>query len=823
MLFSYKAKNNSFQEKEHNLKIYKNQKIENSTIPWMDDIFPPKETSLLGKNNNNEYLDQNEGKYKMIHSSEIEWKRINEIIPTPKIYENNINTSNLRYGRISYIYFHSVLSALCKFPSIFNKIILNKEYTSDGIYKIILFIDKEFQIVYIDDYFPCIKNSNILYFLKSSNFDFWPQLIEKAWAKVNGGYQNIINLWPCDLLKALTGSVCDVLIHDELSNEQLFNELNNIDKNNGICISLTKNNNEVTKCGLINYHFYILIDVEKVELEKNKFLFLCKFYDPTFHEMVGEYPPFIGTLLKTSEKIKKKMNNDKLMLKKGEFWIQIDDVKKMFLRSDLCHMIFDGYYKIYEYIIKSEEKNYPNIFNFYMPEEGLISISLLLEKNWHFHRELREGQNPASLIIAQYDNETNEINDIILTKYQSNENTEISKYLNKGYYIVWIYFLNKAKNNSIHIRFCSDINISIKFKGLDINFELIKNITIQNSRKKNCDKINKNKIFYETENSFDKSGIGYTLCINTSDNINQEWKIKTDKLEGYYLLPPYDNKKDFEIKLDNNSNFILLGIKKQKYGEHWFNLNIEVTQYNNKDNKDNKDNIKEINNNIKEKLNNKDSNIININSFFSKDNTDFELISLNSTSTFSYEEIKLIQEYPKLDHWELFLEKNRNKYPFIISELSKLNPLDNEKLDLIEISKQNTIYIGEADYIIRMGRGAMIFLNEGVFYVGYWDNGRQYRRGKVFDANNNNLIYEGQYKKGVKDGNGVYYYPSGEKYEGKFCNGIKEGKGVFYWKDGSRWEGYFNNDEMNGEGIFYDEKENESYTAIYKNGELVEN
>ena len=814
MSFPYKIKYNSFPEKNKNtiLKIYKNQKIENTKIPWIDDIFPPKETSLLGKNNNNEYLDQNEGKYKMIHSSEIEWKRINEIIPTPIIYENNINTSSLRYGRISYIYFHSVLSALCKFPSIFNKIIINKEYSSDGIYKLIFFIDKEFQIVYIDDYFPVIKNSNILYFLKSSNFDFWPQLIEKAWAKVNGGYQNIINLWPCDLLQALTGAVCDVLIHEELNNEQIFDELNNIDKNNGICISLTKNNNEVSKNGLINYHFYILIDTEKIELEKNKFLYLCKFFDPSPLDMTAESPQFIGTL-KTNEKIKKKISSDKLELNKGEFWITIDDVKKLFLRSDLCHMIFDGFSKIYKYSIKSEEKNYPNVFNFYMSEEGLISISLLLEKNWHFHRELRDDQNPTSLIIAEYDNETNEIKDIILTKYQSNENTEISKYLNKGYYIVWIYFLNKSKNNSINIRFSSDIKINIKYKGLDSNFELIKNIIIKNRRKKNCDKINKNKIFYETENSFDDSGIGYTLCINTSENINQEWKINTNKLEGYYLLPPYNNKKDFEIKLDNNSNFIILGIKKQKYGEHWFNLNIEVTQYDNKDNNDN---------NLKSKINNKDKNIININSFFSKDITDFELISLNSIPTFSYEEIKLIQKYPKLNHWELFLEKNRSKYPFLINELSKLNPLDNEKLDLIEITKHNTIYIGEADYIIRMGRGAMIFLNEGVFYVGYWDNGRQYRRGKVFD-DNNNLIYEGQYKKGQKDGNGIYYYPNGEKYEGKFCNGIREGKGTFYWKDGSRWEGYFNNDEMNGEGIFYDDKENESYTAIYKNGELVEN
>ena len=257
------------------------------------------------------------------------------------------------------------------------------------------------------------------------------------------------------------------------------------------------------------------------------------------------------------------------------------------------------------------------------------------------------------------------------------------------------------------------------------------------------------------------------------------------------------------MKIDSNTNNIILGIKKEKYGEHWFNLNIEVTQFENiKNNEDNK-----INNN----------NEIDINSYFSKNNKDFEIIS--GSPTFSYEEIKSINEYPKLDHWQLFLEKYKEKYPFIIKELEKLEPLDNEKFDLIEISKDNTIYIGEADYVIRTGRGAMIFQNEEAFYVGYWDNGRQYNKGKVYDINNN-LIYEGEYKKGVRDGKGIYYYQNGERYEGKFRNGKREGKGIFFWKDGSRWEGYFKNDEMNGEGIYYSGEE--SFTAIYKDGELIE-
>jgi len=440
-----------------------------------------------------------------------------------------------------------------------------------------------------------------------------------------------------------------------------------------------------------------------------------------------------------------------------------------------------------------------------MPEEGMISISILSEKNWHYHRDLRDEHKPTSLILAQYDNINNEIKDILLTKYQSNEDTEISKFLYKGYYIVWAYTYNTSKNNSIQIRFCSDVKIGIKYMGDDTNFELIKNIIIQNRIKNNLEKIKKSRVFHETENSFEKSGIGYTVYINKYDNIYQEWNVNTNKLEGYNLLPPYDTKKNFDININNNSKNIILGIKRQKYGEHWFNLDIEVTQF---------ENNKEQENKIK--IDKKDE--IDINSYFSKNNDDFEIIT--GEPTFSYEEIKSINNYPKLNHWQLFLEKYKTNYPFIISELEKLNPIDNEKLDLVEISKNDTIYIGEADYIIRTGRGAIIFNNDGIIYIGYWDNGRQFKKGKLFDFNNN-LIYDGEYKKGLKDGNGVYYYSNGEKYEGKFCEGLREGKGIFYWKDGTKWEGYFKNDEMNGEGIYYDGKD--SYNAVYKNGELIEN
>ena len=788
------------EENAENYKIYKNQKKPKNNELYKDDIFPPNDNSLLGKNSNGEFLDANEGNCKMIHNQEIEWKRISDIIPKPVIFENVIDINNLRFGRISYIYFYSVLSALSQFPSIFSKIIITKEYNPSGFYKLLLFIDGEFQIVYIDDYFPCIKNTNILYFIKPLNFEFWALLIEKAWAKINGGYQNIINSWPIDFFRALTGSSCVELIHEELNSEELFNELYYADKNYGFCISLSNSNKEVVKKGLLNYHMYILVECEKIEMGKNLYLHLCKFKDPT-----GE-SNWIGDWNEKSElwneKIRKKINKNKLNLKKGEFWICIQDIKKYFIRSDLCHMIYDGFTKNFEF--KNEELLTPKVFNIYLQEEGKVSLSIY-EKNWHYHRELRNILHPTSLIIAEYDTKNNLIKKIY-SNYESNNDVEITKNLQKGYYLVWAYKTNDVNEkiiaNEMKIKFCSDAKISIKYMGNDDNFKLIKNIIYKSIKEKNTNKIKKNEIFYSTENSFEKSGLGYKLCINPLDKSYQEWKVNTEKLEGYILFPPYNNKTNFDINIGYNDYKIILGIKKQKIGDHWFNLIVEVTQY-----------YKKV-----KKHSSYSENSPDVDLFFSKDNKNFQIIKENPT--FSYEELKQVKKHPSFDHWQIFLEKYKKKYPFIVNELNKLNPLDNEKLDLIEIEADNNIYIGEADYVIRNGRGGMIFGKEGTYYVGYWDNGRQSNRGKVFDSKNN-LLYDGEYKKGLKDGIGVYYYPSGEKYEGKFVNGVKDGKGIFYWKDGSKWEGYFKNDEMNGEGIFYNG--DESYGVVYKNGEMIEN
>ena len=57
----------------------------------------------------------------------------------------------------------------------------------------------------MDDYLPVKKGTSELVFAKSKKNEIWISLLEKAWAKVNGGYANIIGGTPMEALEFLTG------------------------------------------------------------------------------------------------------------------------------------------------------------------------------------------------------------------------------------------------------------------------------------------------------------------------------------------------------------------------------------------------------------------------------------------------------------------------------------------------------------------------------------------------------------------------------------------------------------------------------------------
>lgn len=80
-------------------------------------------------------------------------------------------------------------------------------------------------------------------------------------------------------------------------------------------------------------------------------------------------------------------------------------------------------------------------------------------------------------------------------------------------------------------------------------------------------------------------------------------------------------------------------------------------------------------------------------------------------------------------------------------------------------------------------------------------NGLMHGRGVL--TNSGNVIFQGDFIKGLKSGFGVFRTPEGT-YEGNFENDFINGNGSFLWNDGKVYEGNFYRSMMHGRGkVFY--------------------
>lgn len=90
-----------------------------------------------------------------------------------------------------------------------------------------------------------------------------------------------------------------------------------------------------------------------------------------------------------------------------------------------------------------------------------------------------------------------------------------------------------------------------------------------------------------------------------------------------------------------------------------------------------------------------------------------------------------------------------------------------------------------------------------------YPNGAKYIGGSIKDPDGGTVTPHGQ---------GTYWWSNGQKmYEGKWRKGMKEGHGTYYWLNGNSWSGMFINDAMNGYGVFKS-KGGKERGCIYQNG-----
>ena len=80
--------------------------------------------------------------------------------------------------------------------------------------------------------------------------------------------------------------------------------------------------------------------------------------------------------------------------------------------------------------------------------------------------------------------------------------------------------------------------------------------------------------------------------------------------------------------------------------------------------------------------------------------------------------------------------------------------------------------------------------------------------------------YTGEFREGLREGQGTYYYPSGAKYAGEYKAGNAEGRGVYTYPDGSYYLGEFSGDSFNGYGVRYTPEMKVDAAGIWADGKI---
>ena len=141
-----------------------------------------------------------------IKKENIEWKSAKEIFGEEvRIFGESTSMNDIILGPADNSYFVSVISSLANYPNIIIQLFRTFKLSKDGNpIEICVKIAGNWTVICLDDKFLVNKENNMPIFSYSPTKNIWGLLLEKAWAKICGGYENIIIGNPKDVFETFT-------------------------------------------------------------------------------------------------------------------------------------------------------------------------------------------------------------------------------------------------------------------------------------------------------------------------------------------------------------------------------------------------------------------------------------------------------------------------------------------------------------------------------------------------------------------------------------------------------------------------------------------
>lgn len=194
--------------------------------------------------------------------------------------------------------------------------------------------------IVIDDRLPTVDGK--LIYLGAPQFEFWPALLEKAYAKFYGSYSAIHGGISTEAMVDFSGGVIErINLKEQPPN--LFNLMSKAKELGSlVTASIYEDNESKRSKGLIGQHAYSVTKLEEITMSEKRRVQLLLVKNPW-----GNHVEWNGAFSDKSPEWKLVSSQDHKMLMReikddGEFFMTLEDFTNYFDRVELCHLCPDA-------------------------------------------------------------------------------------------------------------------------------------------------------------------------------------------------------------------------------------------------------------------------------------------------------------------------------------------------------------------------------------------------------------------------------------------------------------------------------------------------
>ncbi|XP_015712371.1 calpain-13-like isoform X3 [Coturnix japonica] len=315
-----------------NLRKFNNQDFEHlrslclsQGLLFEDDTFPA-HSSSIGHN----LLPKDELR-------QIEWKRPTELMRKPYLILDGVSRFDIIQGEIGDCWMLAALGSLTMQKRFLENVLPKDQgFQSDyaGIFHFRFWQFGEWVDVVIDDRLPFLNGNYLSVHPRTSN-EFWPSLLEKAYAKLLGSYQNLHGGYISDALVDFTGGV-QMQFSLKDPPPDLEDILKAASKSGCLmgCSTSGRMRNTVLRNGIVQGHAYTVTGAVKIQF-KNHWEHIIRVWNPWGHgEWKGPWsdgsPEWDYVEPEIKEELYRKKND-------GEFWMSCESFREQFSWLYVCN------------------------------------------------------------------------------------------------------------------------------------------------------------------------------------------------------------------------------------------------------------------------------------------------------------------------------------------------------------------------------------------------------------------------------------------------------------------------------------------------------